>query len=56
MAKGRSALNEPRIFKSKPKWVGLEEVERKNGLVWFKTKYGKMAVPEKYVDQQSDLD
>jgi len=37
---------EPRIYPQKKPWEGLEEIERKNGLVWFKTKHGKMCVTE----------
>ncbi len=38
-------LNEPRIFKYKPKWLGLKELEKTKVSVWFKTKTGTICVP-----------
>ena len=34
-------LQEPRIFTSTPKWVGLKEIDRTSTGVWFKTKTGR---------------
>ena len=44
-------LNEPRIFEHKPKWLKLEEIERTNTVVWFKTRTGRLCVPLKDVEQ-----
>jgi len=43
-------IQEPRIFTTKPKWVGMQELSRSIDGVWFASKYGRMMVPLKYVE------
>ncbi len=44
-------LNEPRIFEYKPRWLRLEEIERTDTSVWFKTRTGRLCVPLKDVER-----
>ena len=46
---------EPQIFRVKPMWDGLEELYRKNGLVTFKTKHGKLVASEASVDRYAEI-
>ena len=43
------SLNEPHIFTPKPSWLGLEEIERDELTVTFRTKTGKKIGPLKDV-------
>ena len=41
---------EPRIFTPRPKWADMQELSRSIDGVWFASKYGRMMVPLKYVE------
>ena len=46
-----SGLQEPRIFSPKPSWLGLEEIERDELTVTFRTKTGTKTVMLRDVEQ-----
>jgi|1_EtaG_2_1085319.scaffolds.fasta_scaffold06648_4 hypothetical protein len=44
-------INETRIFKNKPKWADMPEISRDDRCVWFRSGYGRVMVPLKYVEK-----